>query len=537
MASSFLKTDNLVEATAYLIASLGVKVTRSAIADRLNQHIDYPSLNSISDTLSFFKLDNYAIEIPASELPIVPTPCLAALNILGGTFAVINDIKDGFVKWWHNEKGNQQESIDSFLEKWQGILLLAQATEKSGETHYLENRRKELFNLAFQIGFLLNVVGVFTASVYLLFIAYTKFFLFLFLVSTIKFLGIITSILLLWHLLDKNNPFIRRICQVGNKTNCNLVLDSKASKVSDTLSWSEVGFFYFSGSLLAILFSFPSNEVIKALGFINLAALPYTVFSIYYQGFILRKWCILCVLVQILLWVEFSLFYLAYGFPFPLFLSFKGTLLLFITFTSPILFWFSLKPVIQKAFQTDSLKNKLKAFQNDPIIFRHLLLQQPRMFDLHSNMNIIEIGNSNVSNIITIVSDPYCFVCAEKHVLMHDLIKSNSSKLKYQIIFVASNAPDDIRATFVKHLFSLEKSERILALDSWFSMEEKKFDRWIERFPIKKICEKAVETINTYENWNFKSGIKATPTVFVNGYKLPEVYHVEDLKRIAPYIF
>lgn len=532
--SPFSKSDNLVEITVSLVHKLGVKITRSAIADRLHEHIDYPSLNAISDTLSFFKLDNHAIEIPVSELHLVPTPCIASLYIAGGTFVVINNVENGFVKWWHNEKGKCQDSIASFSEKWQGILLLAQATKESREKDYQDNKRKEIFNLAFRIGYLVDVIAVFIASIYIFFTVHSNFSLFLLFVATIKFLGTIISILLLWHLFNKDNPFVRKICKIGGKTDCNAVLNSKASKINNELSWSEIGFFYFLGSLLAMLFSFSNNEIIKALAFINLAALPYTAFSIYYQGIVLRKWCILCVLIQILLWAEFSLFYFAHGFHLPLILSFSDILFLFITLTSPILIWFSFKPIIQKAFQTDSLKNKLKAFQNDPIIFRHLLLRQPRMFDLYSNMNIIEMGNSSAPNILTVVSDPYCSVCSEKHTLIKDLIKSNSNNLKCQIIFVATNIPDDIRGKFVRHLYSLEESERILALNDWFDMEEKEFARWAKRFPVHKICKKAVETVTSYVIWNFKSGIKATPTFFINGYKLPEVYQIEDFKRIAP---
>jgi len=34
-------------------------------------------------------------------------------------------------------------------------------------------------------------------------------------------------------------------------------------------------------------------------------------------------------------------------------------------------------------------------------------------------------------------------------------------------------------------------------------------------------------------NWFKKTGIKGTPTFFINGYKLPEHYRVEDLQYLV----
>ena len=33
-----------------------------------------------------------------------------------------------------------------------------------------------------------------------------------------------------------------------------------------------------------------------------------------------------------------------------------------------------------------------------------------------------------------------------------------------------------------------------------------------------------------HDNWVKKSGLRATPTIFVEGYKLPDNYKIEDLR-------
>ena len=40
----------------------------------------------------------------------------------------------------------------------------------------------------------------------------------------------------------------------------------------------------------------------------------------------------------------------------------------------------------------------------------------------------------------------------------------------------------------------------------------------------------AIDELNQHNIWIKESQLHATPTILVNGYKLPEVYQLEDLK-------
>ena len=80
------------------------------------------------------------------------------------------------------------------------------------------------------------------------------------------------------------------------------MLETKASSFFGIFSWSEVGFTYFSVSLLALLI-FP--QWICYLAACNILCLPFTFWSIWYQKFRARNWCTLCVSVQATLWLLF----------------------------------------------------------------------------------------------------------------------------------------------------------------------------------------------------------------------------------------
>jgi Vitamin K epoxide reductase family len=122
-----------------------------------------------------------------------------------------------------------------------------------------------------------------------------------------KTVGLVTTVLLLVQHVDAGNPLIRKLCGNNGKRNCNALLSSMAARLSTWLSWAEVGFFYFAGTLLVLLFNSGENAIMQVLVLLNLLCLPYTFYSVYYQ-WRAKQWCLFCCIVQALLWLEFAAF-------------------------------------------------------------------------------------------------------------------------------------------------------------------------------------------------------------------------------------
>lgn len=57
-----------------------IKIDQSEFLFQLQSHPDYPSLLSISDTLSFFSIENGALNIAVSEISFLPNRFIALLN-------------------------------------------------------------------------------------------------------------------------------------------------------------------------------------------------------------------------------------------------------------------------------------------------------------------------------------------------------------------------------------------------------------------------------------------------------------------------
>ena len=79
---------------------------------------------------------------------------------------------------------------------------------------------------------------------------------------------------------------------------CNNILTSEYSQLLGIISWAEIGFSYFVFNLLVILLN-PSW--VRYLCIMNLFTLPYTFWSIWYQKYKMKTWCILCLSVQCIL--------------------------------------------------------------------------------------------------------------------------------------------------------------------------------------------------------------------------------------------
>ena len=114
--------------------------------------------------------------------------------------------------------------------------------------------------------------------------------------------GLYMSYLLMQKSLNIDSGAADNVCKAIEAGGCDSVLATKASKFFGIFGWSEVGFSYFSVSLLALLI-FP--EYIGYLALCNVCCLPFSFWSVWYQKYRAKAWCTLCLSVQGTLWLLF----------------------------------------------------------------------------------------------------------------------------------------------------------------------------------------------------------------------------------------
>lgn len=417
--------------------------------------------------------------------------------------------------------------------------MVAEKQENSGEEDYLINKRKEQIEQTKILLIPIIALLIIVANTYLQLQQHIilSTVLLSFLLGVLMLLGIIVTALLLLHEVDHTNPLLKQICSTGAKTNCAAILNSKQSKLFNTFSWSEIGFIYFLGGFFSILML--QSAAIPVLVCLNVLALPYTFFSVYYQWKVAKQWCVLCLTVQALLLTEFLAILFTNSFISSIStiqetITINLILQLITIFLLPILIWFILKPNLVKAKESKQNMRSLMRLKFDSKVFNALLAKQKQIKENSQGLGI-HIGNPNAINTIIKVCNPYCGPCATAHPEIEAILEANPN-VKAQIIFTASNTVEDRRAKPVKHLLAIaaqnNEAQTKQALDDWYLAKEKNYEQFAFKYPLNGELEQQGVEVEKMNEWCKNTEINFTPTIFINGYQMPDMYSIKDLKYL-----
>lgn len=345
------------------------------------------------------------------------------------------------------------------------------------------------------------------------------------------------SFLLLLFEIDSHNPLLKEVCRPGKKINCMAVLQSRASGIMG-ISWSSIGFCYFSGMLLFLLvLGVDSSQVLFVMGCVNALALPYVFFSLYSQWKIVKQWCALCLAIQTILLVQFIVAATG-GFYNNLSVAEVSPdiyMTMILCFIVPALALYIALPTIKKTKVGVAHYNALQRLKHNRQVFDALLSRQKKIEHPTEGLDIV-IGKPDAKWKIVKVCNPYCGPCARAHPVIEELV-NNSSDVKLQIIFTASGEDDDIKTQPVKHLLAiaLNDTERATkqALDDWYNTPLKDYKTFTDKHPItKELLAQQKNKVQAMKKWCDQTQINYTPTFFVNGYQLPDTYSLPDLQYL-----
>ena len=145
----------------------------------------------------------------------------------------------------------------------------------------------------------------------------------------------------------------------------------------------------------------------------------------------------------------------------------------------------------------------------------------------------IDIGNPNAGHTLVKVCNPYCGPCAKAHLKIERLITGNAN-IKAKVIFTATTDEKDYRTVVVQHLMAIASQNNgqhtAQALDDWYLADKKDYKNFAEKYPLNGAIAQQTDAIKKMEKWCEKNKIVATPTIFINGYQLPDVYDIGDLE-------
>ena len=505
-----------------LLQNIGIKTT-SIFRDNIKKQPNYPSMESLISILDELKISNISVKLQAEQLSKISFPTIAHIEKEEESyFVILQSINNGEVHFYDTDKGMQTLSLAEFIKNWSGKTILLSIDENSVEPNYEKSLKKERIQ-TFEKGISYLIIGLlFFIGLYLGQSWFDKALWVLYCA------GAAVSVLLLFNEFGEQNEIVQKLCglksnSIQNSTGCDVVTHSKASKVFEWLSWSEIGLFYFFGSLLILIISFVSPSV-QLLSIIHLCPLIYVFWSVYYQWRVVKQWCLLCLLVQGISVLIFITFLLS-----GIYRQMDGVKLndfynLVIAFSLPVGLWFIIKPKWLESKKSLNIEKDLMNWAKNFDLFEALLHKQPYT-EIGRFSNEITIGNPEAPIVLTMVSNPFCNPCAEAHKEVKALVEYFSDELQVIIRFVGNNSDSQ---QIINHFYSFEGAEKMeKVIEDWYKTKDLK--KWSEKYPnFNKIGEQP--EIKEIKKWIGSVNDEYTPTFFINGKQLMQPYSIYNLK-------
>ncbi|MEL6810850.1 MAG: vitamin K epoxide reductase family protein [Bacteroidota bacterium] len=514
--------DTLAFQVYQLLSLNGINMDKRELVFQIKSHPSYPSLHAVTGVLDHFNFDNLALDVPVtSEVLEQLPPCFLAQVRRDGheVFAVVTRMDTDYLVSF-SAKERIQLTASQFLEAFTGILV---AVEKSKEEESYTPQRKRVQNALY----LLTVVGIlgwfiwiFPGTLELVFMA-------------VAVIGFLFSYAIIQQEQGVETSLGNAFCSgISEQRNCIAVVQSEGGTLFGKLKLSTSSVVYFSGLLLSGLFLIIGNGEFNALYLLSIIALPITIYSIYYQWVVTKKWCALCLGIVAVLWLTVGISTGAtWGSPLFEF-QVKDILAVSVGFLAATAFWLWLLPNYELLKRLQQIKIEAFRFKRNFHLFKGLLdKSQPISTEIQDSQELV-FGNKHALLSVTVVTNPFCGHCKAVHTLIKDLLKKHNDKVKIIIRFGVNSDISDSNGTIVAlrllELFNTKGANVCLeAMHDIYGGVS--IGEWLNKWGT---CTKEEHYLNFLKrgtDWTREHQINFTPEILVNGRSYPKEYKRSDL--------
>lgn len=515
---------------------LKTQVTYTGVYDAIQKHPNNKDMRSVIDTLRFCNVDSVSVEIDKknwTDIAKLTTPFMAyitgdkELNI-----AVVTNLNQSTVSYEHAIDGKKTCSFVDFCKIWTGVAIVAFPSETAQEPKYTQNTWKEHINAATSAIFMACLVY----GIYALFQYYESSALWFTTAFTIlsSIIGLLLCYIMVGHEWNKENSLAKKICDAA-KSNCHSVTTVKQEYFKGLFSWEQLGFLYFGGNLItSLIYMNDLTRVLPLLWAMGLLPFLFTFYSIYYQKFVLKAWCVLCLANVSLFFLQFLVF--SYGFSntnidyssvnYLSYLAIMG-----LVFGGGIPIFMSLN----KLYKEHQAFLNFKTFKNNESNIDKVLEKETLVIPT-SKIKPIILGSPDAAHTLTIITNTYCSPCRTQHKKATQyLTEAYSDYINIQIIFscFAEEKDKDYRISllFIETYLTqgVEAAKNLMEVFYNFDAE---YDQWLKAYPQYTnipISKEANDILIQQQVWLYDEQLNYTPAIFLDGHKLSDLYSIDDL--------
>lgn len=512
----------LWQITYQWLNNCGNKISKNYIQEELTTHPDYPALVSVADFLDQGKFKYKAVQADSSYIDKFNYPLLAHINQPGQEhLQIINALNE-----WN-------EDINRF---WSGIVLYPELNSKwenLQNSSYLKNSIKNIIILSLIIMFAVTLVS------YISLIIQSSLLLFVFGILSVT--GLAISIFLLGTELGYQNQVVKQVCGAVSDGGCEKVLKSNYAKGFKGITPADASIIYFFTQIIMYILSGYYRDYLSSILLVSFLGFLVALWSIYTQAIIIRQYCILCLGIGTVLIFQFLIvFYIYNGLVFniqsynPVIIN--GLLLHLVISLISIIILIPIKNLI-KINKSNKLKiAELKKWKLDADLYINEWKKE-QLVDISQWENDLILGNPEAPLLVTVACNLYCGPCSRTHKKLDELLSKHRDTVKIQIRLLCNlDEPRDIKTISVSKLLQkyLEIDNNLILqemLNDWF--EWMNLEKWASKWQIYSNSD-VLEIIKQHSKWVHSHSITYTPTIFVNGRKMPSRYTIDDFELLIP---
>jgi uncharacterized membrane protein len=508
-----------------LLRKNDIPFDKDELSFQIQSHPSYPSLHSITGVFDHFNIENIAARVPNTQevFDQLPNSFIAQLNDDNGQELVLLEKKKGLNKIFDTQGKSKTLSNDEFLKKFTGIILAAEKDENN--TEKISNNKGVFANVGFAFT-ILSLVAIFILSA-----NYSWNFYATFLVGVV---GIFISVAILKQEFGIRSTIGDAFCSSDSeKKDCNAVLTSNGATIFGDYKLSDLSLIYFVGLTLGIFLLSIQGLSLQLVYWIALLSLPITLYSIFYQAFTVKTWCLLCLSIVGVLWVLAGIPFLLDGFAFGFDFNVTELLAIFIGFIASFSIWSYVKPKYVESSENKTYKLDYYKFKRKYSLFSTLLKSTAPLNTTLQNKDEIVFGNPNSKVEIVVVTNPFCGHCKPVHTIVEDILEQFNNDVRIAIrfnVFMNDKEGDVITITTnLIHLFHQKGQKTCLEAmdDAYNNMKPKE---WIETWAQQNIDkDRFFKCLEDQKDWCGQNKINFTPEILVNGYSFPKEYDRKDI--------
>ena len=513
-----MSADQNLEVFITYLKNQNILIDFNEFKIQVKTHPDYPSLLSFSDALTFFDIPNIATRVESTEIENLPDSFIALLR---------GEQKNPFFSFLQRKNGlyhytigkeNVKETLKMLKEKWNNIVLLVEKPDDFIDKHSRQNALQPLLVIGVAL-LTLGLIYWFSSSLVAVFFGF------------MSIIGIFLSIEALKTELGIESKVSQAFCGAISNADCGQVINSAKVSWLKNVKISDISIWFFTSQIFNIfLFTIAgfSHLFLNYIFVCLILSFPMTLYSIYFQYRIEKKWCPICLFIigviylQIILLLQINLELSIHLMLFTLFI--------FIFILVGILV-FSLKSIfLERKYLTENYMKYLRFSKNYEMFKSSLMNTQSEYFV----NDLILLGNMNANKKITVITSPFCGFCENVHKIIENVLDKYSDQIAISIRFnFYEQAMGDNTKDLLIRLIEVYRNDGSVsfmeAMDFWFK-NNNNYNKWFLNYG-KPQDKNAVQfDLRKMTNENIEKGLSFTPNIFLNQYNYPIYYNRENLE-------